>query len=133
MTSDKQNTDATVSDQFHPWIWRTIVALALLVVVSVWGFFGNPGDGFALAVVSLFFFVAVAIPLVLWQIWRRHRQAAPDQPPAESFRAWQARDFETWGGSVRGRDAMIEALLPIVAVSFGMAAFALVLYFSVGQ
>ena len=123
--------DRSSSDQLHPWVYRTFVGLAALLVVSVWGFFAEPGSGFALVVVSLFFVVAVAIPALLWQIWRRHRLPAPQDDAPESFAHWAARDFALPDDRVSGRDAALEALLPIAAVALGMAAFAIVLHLSV--
>ena len=120
------------SDQLHPWIYRTIIGLTLVLVGSAWGFFENSTTGFALAVVSLFFFVAVAIPAVLWQIGRNHRDRRSDEAQSESFSAWRSRDFAICEGRVSGAEAAIEVLLPVAAVALGLAAFALVLHFSVG-
>ncbi len=126
-TSDRPK--APTSDQLHPWIYRTIVGFALLLILSAWGFFGPGYSGLALAVVSTFIFIAVAIPVILWWIWRHHT-TDPDQP--ESFAAWQERDFEICEGRLKGADAAMQVLLPIAAVSLGMAVFALVLHFDVG-
>ena len=127
-TSDRRN--AATSDQLHPWIYRMIVGLVLVLILSVWGFVGPGYSGLALAVVSIFIFIAVAIPIILWRIWRNHL-ADPDE--AESFAAWQARDFEICDGRLKGADAALQVLLPIAAVSLGMAVFAFVLYFDVGR
>jgi len=99
------------------------------LILSAWGFFGPGYSGLALAVVSAFIFIAVAIPVILWWIWRHHT-TDPDQP--ESFAAWQERDFEICEGRLKGADAALQVLLPIAAVSLGMAVFALVLHFDVG-
>jgi len=116
------------SDQLHPWIYRTIVGLALILILSAWGFFG-PYSGLALAVVSAFIFIAVVIPIILWRIWRNH---TTDPDRSDSFAAWQERDFEICDGRLKGTEAALQVLLPIAAVSLGMAAFALVLHFDIG-
>ena len=121
------------SDQLHPWIYRTIVALVLILVLSVWGFSGNEHTGLALAVVSAFFLIAVAIPVLLWRIWRKDtdRRFGPSQPVP--FASWCARDLEICEGRVRGVEAIVEVLLPIAAVALGMAVFALLLHFDIGS
>jgi len=129
MSKTYNRPNVPTSDQLHPWIYRTIVGLALLLILSAWGFFGPGYSGLALAVVSAFIFIAVAIPLSPWWI-SRHHTTDPDQP--ESFAAWQERDFEICEGRLKGADAALQVLLPIAAVSLGMAVFALVLHFDVG-
>jgi hypothetical protein len=123
--------DTPCSDQLHSWIYWAIVALTLLLVVAVWGFSGNAHTGLALTVVSAFFLVAVAIPVVLWRIWHKHKNAScqPDKSDPISFANWRSRELGICDGRVSGKAAMVEVLLPIVAVAFGMAAFALVLHF----
>ena len=120
------------SNRFHPWIYQLMVALAVVLVVSVWGFAGPGYNGLVLTVVSLFFLVAVGIPVILWRIWsaHAHREEKPGGP--ESFATWQEREIEIYGARLKGKDVAFQALLPIAAVSIGMAMFALVLYFDVG-
>ena len=132
MVTNKAAPAAPASDRLHPWIYRAIVGLALSLVLSVWGFFGPGYTKLALTVVSLFFVIAVAIPTILWRIWRNYagREAASAEP--ESFRAWQAHDLSIDQGRLKGTEAAIQVLLPIVAVALGMAVFALVLHFDVG-
>ena len=129
MSKTADRREAATSEQLHPWIYRTIVGLVLVLILSVWGFVGPGYSGLALAVVSIFIFIAVAIPIILWRIWRNH---AADPDEAESFAIWQERDFEICDGRLKGADAALQVLLPIAAVSIGMAVFALVLYFDVG-
>jgi hypothetical protein len=85
-----------ISSDLHPLIYQVIAGLTLWLVVSVWVFFGA-GDYSELtfAVVSVFFFIIVAIPYILWRVWRRESGTSQDH---ESFRAWVAGDFETWQG-----------------------------------
>jgi hypothetical protein len=121
--------DRRVSDQLHPWIYRTIVALSLLLVLSAWGFFGSGNSGLALAVVSAFIFIAIALPVLLWRIWDGHR---PDRSDPVPFATWRWLDLEISEGRVKGAEATVEVLLPIAAVAFGMAVFALILHFDIG-
>jgi hypothetical protein len=117
----------------HPWIYRTIVVLAVILILSAWGFFGGGYSGLDLAVISVLIFIAVAIPVILWRIWRRNADRQPDRSEAMSFASWRSRDLEIWGGRVKGAEAMVEVLLPIGAVAFEMAALALVLHFDIGS
>ena len=121
------------SKQLHPWIYRTIVVLAVILILSAWGFFGGGYSGLDLAVISALIFITVAIPVMLWGIWRRNADRQPDRSEAISFASWRSRDLEIWGGRVKGAEAMVEVLLPLGAVAFGMAALALVLHFDIGS
>jgi hypothetical protein len=132
MTENTDREAPRCSDQLHPWIYRTIVALAMLLVLAAWGFSGNEHTGLALTVVSAFFIIAIAIPVLLWRIWRHNANCQTDQPEPLSFARWCSRDLEICEGRIKGKAAMVEVLLPIVAVAFGMAAFALVLHFDIG-
>jgi hypothetical protein len=99
----------------------------------VWGFSGNEHTGLALTVVSVFVFVAVTIPVLLWRIWRKdtdRRPCPPSQPVP--FASWRARDLEICDGRVKGTQALVQVLLPIAAVALGMTVFALVLHFDIG-
>jgi hypothetical protein len=102
------------------------------LILSVWGFAGRGYSGLALTVVTLFILIATAIPLLLWRIWRNNAARQKDADPP-SFAAWQARNFEICDGTLKGRDAAVQVLLPIAAVSLGMALFAVVLHFDVGS
>jgi hypothetical protein len=80
-----RRSNIPVSDLPHHAVYWIIIGLSAWLVLSAWGFFGGGYTGLVLTVVSLFILIAVAIPVVLWQIWRRHTPAAPDEPPTQSF------------------------------------------------
>jgi hypothetical protein len=121
---------ATVS-RLHPLVYKTIAALAFLFVAAAWSFAGTSYTGYLLAVVSGFFLLAVALPWVLWRTWSGRSQGNDGENPQSRLRFWSASDFETWTGRMRGRIALVEALLPIAAVAFGMIAFAVALHIAV--
>ena len=127
------NGNLRSSDKLHPWIYRTIVALALILVLSAWGFFGGGYSGLALAVVSIFIFIAIAIPVLLWWIWRKNAVRQRDRSEPMPFASWWSCDLEIQEGRVKGVEAMVEVLLPIAAVAVGMALFALVLHLDIGS
>src|SRR5215207_5961232 len=113
----------------HRLVYIAVVGLALWLVLSVWALFTG-SDYYAdylFAVVSLFIFIAVALPSVLWLVRSRYRDAGFDRASG-TFREWLARDFDTWQARLRGRDAAIEILLPIAAVAFGMTALGIALW-----
>jgi hypothetical protein len=119
-------------DGLHPLVYRSIMGLTLWLVLSVWIFF-NTGAyiGLTLAMITLFFVVIVAIPVLLWRTWQHNAPSSETRPPAESFRDWQSQDFATWTGGLTGREAAVQILLPIAAVSIGMTVFGLVFYLTV--
>lgn len=125
MSERDKNLPATGT--LHPRVYLALIALAVWFVLSAWGFAANGQTKYLLVVISGLIFMAVAIPCVLW--WMAYRRADSDAS-AQSFRDWAARDFETWQDRVRGLNAAIEILTPIVAVAFGMTAFAIVLHWS---
>jgi hypothetical protein len=66
MTDNTVPANAPASDQLHPVIYKGLIGLALVFVLSAWGFFAHGGYlGITLAVVSGLFLVAVALPGVL--------------------------------------------------------------------
>src|SRR5262245_36150820 len=118
--------DAAVQVELHPVAYAAVVALALWLVVSAWVVCGGAAyDGITLAVVTGLFVVAVGIPVVLWRTWQRRADHSGDAP-VPSFREWRSGEFATWTGRHAASGAVIETLLPIAAVAFGMTAIGLV-------
>jgi hypothetical protein len=136
MAKNASRSNRPRSDRLHPLIYKAIVGLALWTILAAWGFFGDRGyTGLALAVVTGFFIVAMALPSLLWRTWRNNRRPAlptlgeaPDT--IRPFRDWLFGDLETWQGRLKGWDAAVAILLPIAAVAIGMTAFAIVLHFT---
>jgi hypothetical protein len=121
------------SDHLHPMVYMTAIGLVLGFVVAAWLFFDRQlsferqnDSSLLLGMVSYLLLIAIALPLIMWRVWRSHRQraSAPDQ--ATSFRDWADGEFEVSGSRLKGRDAAIDALLPIAAVAFGLLAIGLV-------
>ena len=83
--------------------------------------------GLLLAVVTGFFLMAMAIPLLLWLTWRRHRDASTAQADSASFRHWASGDFAVWQGRLAGSEAAVQVILPIAAVSIGLTLIGIVL------
>ena len=82
------------------------MGLALRIVLSAWVFFGGwDYMGLALAVVTGFFLMAIAIPLLPWLTWRRHREPGAAECGSGSFRHWAFGDFAVWQGRLGGGGA----------------------------
>lgn len=131
-THTHQNHPYEAHQGLHPLIYRSIIGFTLWLVLSIWVFFSTGGyNGLTLAMITLFFVVIVAIPVVLWQTWQHNAPSSETRTIAESFRDWASGDFITWTGGLSGREAATQILLPIAAVSIGMTVFGLVYYFAV--
>ena len=83
-----------------------------------------------LAVVSVFVFISVVIPSVLWRIGGKRRELDATVEARLPFRDWTAGEFEIWQGQLKGKDAAIAILLPTAAVCLDMTVLAIVLHFT---
>src|SRR5882672_2456246 len=92
-------------DGLHPLVYRSMIGLTLWLVLSVWVFF-NTGAyaGLTFAMITLFFAVLMAIPVLLWMTWQHNAAPAETRMLAESFRDWASEDFATWTGGLSGRE-----------------------------
>src|ERR1700752_1701004 len=74
MTRELVPHNRPVFDQLHPNIYKAAVVLVALFAVAAWILF-DPQKVIALplAIVSLFFLVAVSLPWSLSLVWQKHR------------------------------------------------------------
>jgi hypothetical protein len=119
----------TASNQLHPAVHASAAALLIWFVAAAWLLFGDRGYiDLALAVVSMLVFVVLAIPMALWRAKRiadLRSSAAKDEGAVEEtqpLRMWLRREFATHSGEEKGSVAVVEMLLPLAAVAFGMTA-----------
>ncbi|HUK60439.1 MAG TPA: hypothetical protein VLV50_14515 [Stellaceae bacterium] len=111
----------------HPVIYRIVLALAALLIVSAWwGFAGPKYQGLVLVVVTLLVVVTATLYGVLRHIGRRRGVIG-----FPGLRRWLDGDFVSNTGQEPAREAMLELLLPILSVSVGMLIFAIVLHLAV--
>lgn len=132
---DARHNSHLVSDGLHPAIYVGLVVLSLWLVFSAWVFFGSQGQyaAYSVAVATGFFFVAGAIPFVIWQVWRHNApDGASDQQPRTAFADWWRGQMETWQGRVEGWDAAVEVLLPLGAAAIGMTLIGLIFRLTAG-
>lgn len=121
-----------IHDGLHPLVYRALIGLAVWLVASIWIFFDRGVYvGLTLAMITVFFVVIVGIPLLIWKTWQHNAPANETREPKELFAAWASQNFATWTGALSGRDAAMQILLPIAAVSIGMFVFGLVYYLDV--
>jgi len=117
------------TDRLPPLIYLALVGLVAWMVLAAWGFAGPGYADFALAVVTGFFVIIIAIPSILWRVGRVNRPAEPSQRKLR-FSDWAAGQFETWQDRVKGANAAAEIILPIAAAAVGMTAFAIVFHYA---
>jgi len=125
--SDDPRSQST--DRLPPAVYAALIGLVAWMALAAWGFAGPGYADLSLTVVTLFLFVAIAIPFVLWRVGRANRDRRTDRKP-EPFADWAAGDFETWQDRVRGRNAAAEIVLPIAAAAVGMTALAIVFHYA---
>ena len=133
MRTDPENKpeldNAPSTDRLPPVVYAALGGLVLWLALAAWGFAGPGYADFSLAVVTGFLMMVIAIPFVLWRVWRANSD--PDSHGGrEPFAAWAAGDFETWQDRVKGRNAAAEIILPIAAAAVGMTAFAIVFHYA---
>ena len=117
----------SIRDGLQPLVYRSIIALTVWLVLSVWIFFNRGAyTGLTLAMITLFFLIVVSIPVLIWKSWQHNAPPEETREPVESFDAWASQSFATWTGALSGREAAMQILLPIAAVAVGMTIFGLV-------
>jgi hypothetical protein len=121
------------SDRLHPMVYVVAIGLVLGFIVAAWMFFDHRlvyerenDSSLPLGMVSYLLLIAVGLPLIMWRVWRKYGQGAAPRDQTMSFRRWADDEFEVSGSRLKGRDAAINALLPIAAVAFGLLAIGVV-------
>lgn len=120
------------NDELHPLVYRSIIGLTIWLMLSAWLLFSRGEyEGLTLSVITLFFVILVGIPVLLWLTWKHNVDPNEHHGYAAPFAEWTSHPFESWTGSISGREAAIQILLPIAAVAFGMTIFGLAFWFAV--
>jgi hypothetical protein len=128
MTDVADRGNRPVSNRLHRRVYTAMIALAAVLIVSVWGFAGPGYSDVVVVVVSGFVIVTVGLQAALWRTGGRRRDPNRER---KSFRDWADSEFDTWQGRLTAKSAAVEILLPLAAVAFGMAIFAIVLHFTI--
>ena len=132
MDETRTQSGRTPSDHLHPLVYKALIFLAVWLILAVWGFSYSGYSGLVLTVVTLFLLVAVGLPLILWRISRRNRDAGLDGGQRGSLSTWLRGGVEIWQGQLKGSDAAMQVVLPLAAAAVCMTALALVLHFDLG-
>ena len=122
------NPNKNSTDKLPLAVYAALAGCVAWMALAAWGFAGPGYADLSLAVVTGFFIIVIAIPFVLWRVWRAN--SSPSERKREPFAEWAARDFETWQDRVKGRNAAAEIILPIAAAAIGMTAFAIVFHYA---
>jgi hypothetical protein len=116
-----------VTDQLHPLIYTALAGSAACLALAAWIFFSRSGYvELDLGVVSVLFFMLIAIPSALFMIRRAFGSSDPVHGGASRFRDWISSDFEVSQGRQKGIAASIEILLPMTAAVLGITAIGIV-------
>lgn len=118
MTDHHQSTDG-----LHGGVYIVIMGLACLFAIGAWGFADAGYTELVAAVVTGLIGMAIAIPITL--ALAGDREKPQDRA---SFRDWMRGEFETSSERLKGSQALVQILLPIAAVSFGIAMFAILVH-----
>lgn len=104
-----------------------MIGLGVVLLLGIHGFVGGNQtyNGLVLVAASLFVVAAIGIGLVMSRILRRRAGATNGRP--KPFRDWLREEFQLRRDHLKGGDAAFAILLPLVAVSFSMVIFAIVL------
>jgi hypothetical protein len=101
MSRDIDAHNKPVFDELHPRIYAVAAGLLVWFALMAW--------------------VLFALSL----IWRKY-QLPYERHEESSFHDWRAGDFVVWGAKLHGAEAVIDVLLPLIAVSFGLTAIGIV-------
>jgi hypothetical protein len=116
-----------VSDQLHPKIYGIAVGLIAWFALMAWLLFDRGGEvSLPLIFVTVLFVVAIALPWTLSLVLRRSQSPQEQDVQSTSFREWSEGEFAVWGARLHGREAAVDALLPLIAVSFGLTGIGIV-------
>ncbi|WFU56995.1 hypothetical protein QA639_05570 [Bradyrhizobium pachyrhizi] len=116
-----------VYDDLHPRVYGTAAGLVGWFVLSAWILFDRQSEvELSLMFVTVLLFVAVLLPWLLSQIWRRYDHRHDPHARPIPFGEWRRGEFAVWGSTINSSHATIDMLLPLAAVAFGLTAIGIV-------
>jgi len=133
MAQEPIRPNRAVSDHLHILVRRAIIGLAVWLLASVATLFSAQGHtALAVAVACAFILVVVVLACALLHIGVRGERVRGTGPTGDlvSLRDWLSGQFRIYQGSLSGKDAAIEIILPLAAVSLGMTLFGIILHFA---
>lgn len=129
MATTVPNTDGHGQAHFHPAIYWSMTGFAGLTVLASLAFFADGGpEAYVYVIVAGFILGSLALPYLIRRVRRDDsrpwRGSIPPAETGESLAGFAKRDFVAGRTRISGREAAIQALLPIAAVGIGMALLA---------
>ena len=116
----------------HPAIYIAIAGLALLFIVCAGTFAAHNDSYYLIAIACGFILAAIALPYQLWRVRRHGHDPRDISLSHRTLSGWLNADLDIWQGRIKGSDAAVAILLPIVAVAIGLLGLAIVLRMDVG-
>lgn len=114
-----------ITNGLHPRVYTAMVVLAIWFVIAGWiGFGGGGYADYLLVVITGFFTMVIALPLIMGHEWHEFRTWMPTK--ADDFDEWLSGEFQVDQTHMPARTAMALILLPLMAAAFSMTAFAIV-------
>jgi hypothetical protein len=105
MSREPVSHNKPVFEELHPRIYGVAAGLVAWFVLSAWVLFDRGGDiALSLGFVTVLLLMAVMLPWVLSEIWRKHRAPYEVHPSKTTFRDWKAGDFAVWGARLVAAD-----------------------------
>jgi small-conductance mechanosensitive channel len=135
LVREGQSSSPSFSGALHPLVYKTMVGIALWLVVAAWGFL--TGTGYILVMLGVLTWLVlfvVVLTLALARIGRRHRIRTGEEASANrtSFRDWARGELGLRGGRTKASTATIEIFVPLAAAAIAMTLFAVVRVVVVG-
>jgi hypothetical protein len=124
--AEKDDTERLpAGTSLHPRVYSIVIGLTAWFVLAVWLFAGGGLSDYILSIVSGFIFICTALTLILSSVTTVEKLPSGEAPRHErsmqqSFQDWARSTFGTWGGSLNGKQAMVQVLLPFAAAAVGM-------------
>ena len=116
----------------HPAIYVAIAGLALLFIACAGTFATHNDSYYVIAIACGFIAAAVGLPYQLWRVRSHGHDPRNMSLSHRTLWGWLNADLDVWETRIKGRDAAVAILLPIVAVSVGLLCLAIVLQIDVG-
>ena len=116
-----------VTRLFHPAVYKWIAWLVGLYLVASWNIAGQPDTDYLMLVVTGVFLMSFVLAWASFNTSLPIKQVggSAEAQHAPGLSDWSRREFDAYSGRFKAAEAAIEALLPIAAVAFGIAAMAI--------
>lgn len=111
------------TERTHPLLfWLVGGAFGWILLAAFAGFGEGAESWFMLIVAALLLAVGAGVPLAIAALRRR----SYGLPPSDAYTRWRARPVQTASGPIRGREALLQAAAPPVALAVAMTLIAVV-------